>query len=107
MPSNISTVADILDYGGISWGEYQQGIPFPGFSGFNFSNQTTYADNYVRKHNPLILFDNISSNASRSTKIKDFTQFQYDLGNQTLPQWGKDSRLFLETGRVRRCRAAG
>lgn len=49
-PSNISTVVDLLDTKGISWGEYQEDIPYPGFTGFNYSNQVTFANDYVRKH---------------------------------------------------------
>lgn len=87
MPSNISTVADLLDTKSISWGEYQEAIPYPGFQGFNYSNQKTYANNYVRKHNPLILFDSVTSDAGRLSQIKNFTSFEDDLKNQKLPQW--------------------
>jgi len=38
IPSNISTVVDLLDTKGISWAEYQEGLPYAGFQGFNFSN---------------------------------------------------------------------
>jgi len=38
IPSNISTVVDLLDTKGISWAEYQEGMPYAGFQGFNFSN---------------------------------------------------------------------
>jgi acid phosphatase len=50
IPTNISTIVDLLDTKGISWAEYQEGLPYPGFQGFNFSNQTTFANDYVRKH---------------------------------------------------------
>jgi acid phosphatase len=89
IPSNISNVADMLEYGGISWAEYQQSIPYPGFAGFNFSNQQTFANMYVRKHNPLILYENIMSNSTRNRRIKDFPQLDDDIANKTLPQWGK------------------
>lgn len=38
IPGNISTVVDLLDTKGISWGEYQEGEPYAGFQGFNYSN---------------------------------------------------------------------
>jgi len=38
IPSNVSTVVDLLDTKGISWAEYQEGSPYAGFQGFNFSN---------------------------------------------------------------------
>ncbi|KAK3945500.1 hypothetical protein QBC46DRAFT_302541 [Diplogelasinospora grovesii] len=86
-PANISTVVDLLDTKGISWGEYQEHLPYPGFEGFNFSNQATYANDYVRKHDPLILYDSVASNSSRVRQIKNFTSFTADLEAKTFPQW--------------------
>lgn len=52
LPANISTIVDLLDTKGISWGEYQEDIPYAGFQGFNFSNQkplpTTTSANITR-----------------------------------------------------------
>lgn len=86
--SNISTVVDLLDYKGISWGEYQEDMPYTGYIGFNFTNQQNTSHNdYVRKHNPLIVYDSVSSNATRLSLIKNFTLFESDLAAKTLPQW--------------------
>ncbi|CZR51744.1 related to acid phosphatase Pho610 [Phialocephala subalpina] len=87
IPSNVSTVVDLLDTKGISWGEYQEHIPYPGFQGFNYSNQVTFANDYVRKHDPLIIFDSVSTNATRLSLIKGFDSFDKDLAAKTLPQW--------------------
>ncbi|KAJ6038432.1 phosphoesterase-domain-containing protein [Penicillium canescens] len=87
IPSNVSTVADLLNIKGISWGEYQQAQPYAGFQGYNYSNQKTYANDYVRKHNPLVLFDQISSNDTALHLIKNFTDFYEDLDKKQLPQW--------------------
>jgi acid phosphatase len=87
IPANVSTVVDLLDTKGISWGEYQEGLPYAGFQGFNYSNQVTFAADYVRKHNPLILYDSVVSNATRLALIKNFTSFKSDLAAHTLPQW--------------------
>ncbi|KAK9345533.1 phosphoesterase family-domain-containing protein [Lipomyces starkeyi] len=87
IPSNVSTVVDLLDTKGISWAEYQEDMPYAGFTGFNFSNQATYSNDYVRKHNPLIIYDSIASNSSRVDNIKNFTTFYDDLNNKQLPQW--------------------
>lgn len=87
IPADVATVADLLDTKGISWAEYQEDIPFPGFQGFNYSNQKTFANDYVRKHNPMILFDSVTSNATRLKSIKGFDAFQNDLKNKRLPQW--------------------
>ncbi|KUJ23288.1 phosphoesterase-domain-containing protein [Mollisia scopiformis] len=87
IPANISTVVDLLDTKGISWGEYQEHIPYPGFQGFNWSNQVTYANDYVRKHNPLVIYESVTSNATRLSLIKSFDSFASDLAAKTLPQW--------------------
>ncbi|KAH8840867.1 hypothetical protein MCOR07_000660 [Pyricularia oryzae] len=86
-PENISTVVDLLDTKKISWGAYQEDMPYAGFQGFNFSNQKTFANAYMRKHNPLILFDNIANNPDRASQIKNFTSFEEDLEKKQLPQW--------------------
>lgn len=87
IPANISTVADLLDTKGISWAEYQEHIPYPGFQGFNYSNQQTFANDYVRKHDPLILFESVTKNATRLELIKNFTSLTDDINNKALPQW--------------------
>lgn len=88
VPKNVSTVVDLLDTKGISWGEYQEDMPYVGFTGFNFTNQQNTSNNdYVRKHNPLVIFDSVASNATRLSQIKNFTSFDSDLKAKTLPQW--------------------
>ena len=89
IPANVATVVDLLDTKNISWAEYQEDIPFPGFQGFNYSNQVTFANDYVRKHDPLILYQSITNNASRRAQIKGFGNngFHGDITNKTLPQW--------------------
>jgi len=86
-PSNISTIVDLLDTKRISWGEYQEHQPYAGYEGMNFSNTETFKDDYVRKHNPLVLFDSVANNASRLQQIKNFTSFYEDLDAHQLPQW--------------------
>ncbi|RDW93561.1 acid phosphatase PHOa [Aspergillus mulundensis] len=87
IPANVSTIVDILDTKYIAWGEYQEHMPYPGFQGFNYSNQETFHDDYVRKHNPLILYDSVTENTMRGRQIKNFTHFDADLANEKLPQW--------------------
>ncbi|KAE8415262.1 phosphoesterase-domain-containing protein [Aspergillus pseudocaelatus] len=87
MPANISTIVDLLDTKDISWGEYQEHLPYAGFQGFNYSNQATLRDDYARRHNPLINFRSVTNNGTRARRIKSFTDFQDDLANKTLPQW--------------------
>ncbi|KAE8135618.1 phosphoesterase family-domain-containing protein [Aspergillus pseudotamarii] len=87
IPANVSTIADLFDTKHIAWGEYQEHLPYPGFQGYNYSNQETYANDYVRKHNPLILFDSVTKNSTRLRQIKNFTNFEDDLADKKLPQY--------------------
>ncbi|KAM3084348.1 hypothetical protein ACMFMG_001545 [Clarireedia jacksonii] len=87
IPANVSTVIDLLDSKGISWSEYEEDIPYAGFEGMNFSNHDSLQNAYVRKHNPLIMFDSVTSNATRLSLIKGFKSFEGDVSNKTLPQW--------------------
>lgn len=50
VPSNVSTVIDLLEDKGISWSEYQEDMPYTGFEGFAWPNQKTGKNDYVRKH---------------------------------------------------------
>lgn len=87
LPNNISTVADLLDDKGISFGAYQEHLPYTGFLGFNYSNQETFANDYVRKHNPFALYDSYTSNSTRLAVMKNFTEFEKDLADEKLPQF--------------------
>ncbi|CAK7235352.1 hypothetical protein SCUCBS95973_009241 [Sporothrix curviconia] len=85
--NNISTVIDLLEGAGISWGEYQEDMPYSGFEGFSYLNQETQANDYVRKHNPAILYDHNTKSLDRLSQIKNLTMFYEDLAAGTLPQW--------------------
>ncbi|CDM33761.1 hypothetical protein DTO013E5_1524 [Penicillium roqueforti] len=87
IPANVSTIADLLDTKSISWAEYQEHIPYAGFQGYNYSNQETYSNDYVRKHNPLVLYDSVVTNNTRARAIKSFDDFENDLSDKKLPQW--------------------
>lgn len=87
MPENVSSIVDLLDNDGISWATYQEHMPYSGFQGFNYSNQETFANDYVRKHHPLVLYDSITKNSSRLSNLKNFTEFDNDLKNEKLPQF--------------------
>lgn len=85
--ANVSTVVDLLESRGISWGEYQEDLPYTGFEGFTWVNQENGANDYVRKHNPAIIYNSNSGNAERLSVIKNLTLFYEDLENNSLPQW--------------------
>lgn len=82
----VSTVVDLLECKRISWAEYQEDMPYTGFEGFAWVNQKTGANDYVRKHNPAVLY-NINSRPDRLAKMKNLTEFYYDLEHEKLPQW--------------------
>ena len=50
VPQNVSSVVDLLEDRGISWSLYQEDMPYTGYQGFDWVNQKTGANDYVRKH---------------------------------------------------------
>jgi len=86
LASNVSNVVDLLENKGISWAAYQQHLPYSGFEGYSWVNQNTSANDYVRKHNPPILYTD-NYNEQRLSQIKNFTMFEKDLAENKLPQW--------------------
>lgn len=87
IPQNVSTVVDLLEARGISWGHYEEDLPYTGFEGAAYTNQKTGANDYVRKHNPAALYDSIADDPNRLNLIKNFTLFYEDLAANALPQW--------------------
>ncbi|KAK2606154.1 hypothetical protein QQS21_003437 [Conoideocrella luteorostrata] len=93
-PRNISTVIDLLNTKGISWGHYQEDQPFSGFEGQGYKNQKNGANDYVRKHNPAIMHDSITHYEQGLSQIKNLSMidtsrsmFHKDLKDNKLPQW--------------------
>ena len=62
-------------------------MPYTGYQGFDYRNQETGANMYVRKHNPAVLYDSVAQKPERLANIKNLTLFQEDLKNDELPQW--------------------
>ncbi|ESZ95710.1 acid phosphatase [Sclerotinia borealis F-4128] len=87
VPHNVSSIVDLLEDKGISWGLYQEDMPYTGYQGYDWVNQETGADAYVRKHNPEVLFNSVATNPKRLELIKNTTMFHADLAANTLPQW--------------------
>jgi len=48
VPGNVSSVVDLLEEKGISWGLYQEDMPYTGFQGLAYINQQNGANDYVR-----------------------------------------------------------
>ncbi|KAF2231193.1 acid phosphatase phoa [Viridothelium virens] len=86
VPGNVSTIIDLLEDRGISWSMYQEDMPYSGFEGYSWVNQQTQANDYVRKHNPAIIY-NANTTPDRLAKNKNLTMFYEDLKTNRLPQW--------------------
>ncbi|KAH9033231.1 phosphoesterase family-domain-containing protein [Lactarius deliciosus] len=92
IPSNIATIVDVLDTKSISWASYSENMPTDDFGGFNFAS-TNYVSGtgtytyYVRKHNPLVIYDSVAKNPSRATRIRNFNDFAADINANAIPQW--------------------
>ncbi|KZT04956.1 uncharacterized protein LAESUDRAFT_727529 [Laetiporus sulphureus 93-53] len=92
IPENISSIVDLLEAKNISWSSYQESMPYDGFTGYNYtsydyisgSGDYTY---YVRKHNPLIIFDSVSNVTERALRIRNFNDFAVDVNASAVPQW--------------------
>ncbi|KAI4912457.1 hypothetical protein J4E90_005861 [Alternaria incomplexa] len=87
IPSNVSTLVDLLEDKGVSWGEYQEDMPSVGFQGKSYTNPKTGANMYVRKHNPAVLYDSVAQKTERLAKTKPLTMFKEDMDKNQLPQW--------------------
>ncbi|KAF7354359.1 Phosphoesterase-domain-containing protein [Mycena venus] len=93
IPSNISTVVDLLEDKDVSWATYQENMATDGSYAFFFaapnyaSPESPPYPYYMRKHNGLVVFDAISQDSSRAKRIRTFNDFANDVVNGTLPQW--------------------
>jgi acid phosphatase len=87
IPSNVSTLVDLLEDKGVSWGEYQEDMPSVGFQGKSYTNPQTGANMYVRKHNPAVLYDSVAEKTERLAKTKPLIMFKEDMDKDQLPQW--------------------
>lgn len=59
-------------------------MPYAGYQGFRWPESG--ANEYVRKHNPLVLFNSVAESNERLRQIKNFTSFYEDLKDHKLPQ---------------------
>lgn len=85
--ANVSTIVDLLEAKNIAWGEYQEDMPYSGFQGQAWVNQDSGANDYVRKHNPAVIYNKNAARTDRLAVMKNLTLFYEDLENETLPQW--------------------
>lgn len=68
---NVSTIVDLLEDKYISWGDYNEGLPYTGYDGFEYDNPIEGP--YQRKHNLLMRFNSIYLDSDRRAKVKNLT----------------------------------
>ncbi|KAG0083666.1 hypothetical protein BGZ92_010568 [Podila epicladia] len=81
IPSNYTTIVDLLETKGLSWRAYQEDAPSACFTGFQNEGL------YFRKHNPFIIYDSIAKNATRCANVVPATQLQTDLAAGKMPNY--------------------
>ncbi|KAF9413976.1 hypothetical protein BGZ76_004946 [Entomortierella beljakovae] len=81
IPSNITTIVDLLEEKSLTWKAYQQDAPTPCFTDFQFNGL------YFRKHNPFIIYDSIANNATRCNNVVPATQLDDDIAAGNLPNY--------------------
>ncbi|KAG0321790.1 hypothetical protein BGZ97_010352 [Linnemannia gamsii] len=81
IPSNYTTIVDLLEPKGLTWRAYQEDAPTPCFKDFQNNGQ------YFRKHNPFIIYDSIANNATRCSNVVPATQLQADLAAGNMPNY--------------------
>lgn len=97
IPSNVSTVVDLLDAKHVSWRGYFEGNPGPGYMAEGSVDAHGTWD-YVRKHNPFVSYDSINTNGSRLLNLLSFEEFKEDLAAGTVPQFVMMSPDMLNDG---------
>ena len=70
-------IADLIEHAELTWHVYAEDFPGNCFTGKDSAN-------YVRKHNPLISFLNITKNPARCAHIENANRFMDDFANKKL-----------------------
>ncbi|KAJ2894003.1 phosphoesterase [Zalerion maritima] len=88
IPYNVSTFVDLLDWSGVSWSGYFEGIPSPGYMGGASIGAGTDKWDYVKKHNPFASYDSITHNGTRLLNLLSFDDFHraFAADPQSIPQ---------------------
>ncbi|KAI0004791.1 putative acid phosphatase Pho610 [Xylariaceae sp. FL0662B] len=97
IPSNVSTVVDLLDVKDISWRGYFEGNPGPGYMAEGSIDRNGTWD-YVRKHNHYVSYDSVNTNGSRLANLLSFRDFKEDLAAGKIPQFVMMSPDMLNDG---------
>ncbi len=76
---NAQNLVDQLEPHQKSWKAYMEDMPYPCFNGESTGGIGPFGNNYVRKHNPWMYFQDISGNPSRCNQVVPLNQFAGDL----------------------------
>ncbi|HEY6677582.1 MAG TPA: alkaline phosphatase family protein [Actinomycetota bacterium] len=76
-------IIDQLEANGISWKAYMQSMPSPCYKS---SSAGTSPNDYAKKHDPFVYFDDVRNDDTRCNRIVPFSQLRTDLKNG-LPQF--------------------
>ncbi|KAJ6454370.1 phosphoesterase family-domain-containing protein [Mycena sanguinolenta] len=93
IPSNISCIVDLLEERGVTWATYQENMPADSYYGYSYSATNYISPSspaypyYMRKHNPLAIYDSVAQDAQRVKRIRTFNDFANDVVHGILPQW--------------------
>jgi len=69
---------DQLERNGISWKAYMEGMPAPCYTGAG-------TDDYAKKHDPFVYFDDVRNDPERCGKVVPFTELGPDIAGHHLP----------------------
>src|SRR6266481_4598193 len=80
---NVPNIVDQLEANGKSWRAYMQSLSLCATKlDHACGNQL-----YERKHDPFVSYQDVQTNPARMANIVDFSQFQTDLNNNTVPNY--------------------
>ena len=77
---NAANLADTVEASGRSWRVYAEGFPSPRFLG-------SASGRYLKRHNPLLYFNDIVSSRRRLNNFRPLSDFSRDLDRGTLPDF--------------------
>ena len=77
---NAASLADTVEASGRSWRVYVEGFPSPRFLG-------SASGRYLKRHNPLLYFNDIVSSPKRLNNFRPLADFSRDLDRGTLPDF--------------------
>lgn len=80
------SLASQLEAAGLTWKDYQQALPYPGFLGTTYPSPTDPL--YASKHNPFLNFASVQNSPAELQKIVPDTQLATDLQGDNVPTFG-------------------